>query len=283
MLTKSSPSLSNSCPPCKFTSLIQGFLILFLLSGTIVAQPFTFVAGFDDILGFVGADQLGSKYSIESGGLKKIAQTSKVYFYSNRQFGPVSSVDITDPLNILVFFADFGVIVLLDNNLAEKKIITPRQLHDHDLPTRICFSAKQGFWGYFPDAGKLTRFSFRPSIEVASENLSQLFGKVLRPHQLVESNDKLFLVDNGIWVFDLFANYLFHVDHIQQSYVQVRGDKIFYQKEDTLYVYDFFLKQETLILLPEKGVKSFHVKNHQSIYLQTDQSLKLYLFAGELF
>jgi hypothetical protein len=283
MLTKLTPSWSNPGLSLTFASLIRGLVILLLFSGSVIAQELTLVGEFADIEGFIGEDQMGSKYVVTRGVLKKIDADSRVYSYSNKQFGPVTSVDISDPLNVLVFFRDFGVVVMLDKNLSEKKVIAPQQLHDHDLPALICSSANQGFWGYFPDVGRLIRFSSRPTREIISEDLHLLFGRALNPKQLFESNDKLFLVDNGVWVFDLFANFLFKIDYILQPAVQVKGNKIFFMKENTLCVYDFFLNQETLILLPEKGVKSFHVKNNQTIYLQTDHSLKKYLFAGEFF
>ncbi len=239
-------------------------------------QNFILVNEYFSFKNFVSEDILGNKYTIEKGQLNKITPNFKVISYSNPQYGSVSDVDVSDPLNILAFFSDFGSVAVLDANLSEKKFITAHELMDDDLPSQVCFSARQGFWAFFPNVFRLARYSFKPTREIVSDDLSlnhDLRGDVLF---MQEENDHLFLFSNGIWVFDLYANFLFYIQHIHTPHLQIKESNIFYIKENQLFIYDFFLAEEDVFLLPQNKIKEFWVKNNQTIYLQTDVSLLEY-------
>ena len=67
---------------------------------------------------FIGVDDFENSYYINHNNLyKKTAQT--IYSYANSQLGEITSVDITNPLKILVFYRDFNAVLLLDNRLNE--------------------------------------------------------------------------------------------------------------------------------------------------------------------
>ena len=85
---------------------------------------------------FIGVDDFENSYYINHNNLyKKTAQT--IYSYANSQLGEITSVDITNPLKILVFYRDFKTVLLLDNRLNE--LTTPINF------TTESFSSKANF------------------------------------------------------------------------------------------------------------------------------------------
>jgi hypothetical protein len=253
-------------------------LLIFVMPLRAVSQKFILhneqpVAGI-----FLGEDALGNRYSLERGVLRKINPTGQILSYSNRQYGEISSADITDPMNLVVFFRDFGVVASLDNKLTEKNIYTPQLLHDNDVAAAVSYSFQKGFWLYFPSIFRLTRYSTRP--DVVSQDLSLNPGISSDVLFLKEHNERVFLLANHLMVFDIHANFLFSIQHIRTPLLQLKENKIFYLKEDQLYVYDFFLKKEDVFLLPESGIHNFFVKDESTIYLQTGKTLKEYQLTG---
>ncbi|TVQ16316.1 MAG: hypothetical protein EA361_04380 [Bacteroidetes bacterium] len=274
--------LANSIPLCHRT-IILILLSLVLPLGTATGQHFTLDQEFIHIRGMAGVDGLNNIYTVHNGVLDKHTPDGQVFTYSNRQAGPVTKVHFADPLNIMVFFQDFGHVVFLDKNLSEKNLIQGGMLHDADLPSVVCFSFKNGFWAWFPNAFQLSRFNLRGGLEVAGQDLSLEFPSLGRVNFMVEKDDQIFLAANGLWIFDLHANFIFRIPHIQTHHFQVIGNKVFYMGENKLYSYDFFLKQENVFLLPETKPESFFVKDSQTIFLQTRTSLKKFVVDGNLY
>jgi hypothetical protein len=278
----------NCLFPRLFKFFYLKFFIVFLvyslvLHSVLLSQEFTLVASYPSVTHFVAEDSFHNKYSLENGNIRQLSPDSTIVMYSNRQFGSVTDIDVSDPFNIITFFKDFGVVILLDNNLSEKNIIYPHQLHENDLPSQICYSSKHGFWAYFPNSFQLARFNFRGDRTTISENLNLGTGLNTDALFMQENNELLFLYAQGIWVFDLHANFLYHIQQIQTPMIQVKENKIFYLINNRMHVYDFFLKQEDVFLLPEKEIKYFFVKNQQAIYLQTSVSLLEYNISGKFY
>lgn len=267
-----------------FSGMYIFFLLLPVLEPQmVVAQQFTIAEEYDHIRGLQGLDALGNIYAIQNGVLYKYTPEGQEFSYSNRQAGSALSVYFADPLNVLVFFPDFGHVLFLDKNLSEKKMFRGQSLHHTDLPSVICYSLKNGFWTWFPQSFQLSRFDYSGKKEIESPDLSMQFPAMGEVAFMAEADNRLFVAANGIWVFDQHANFIFHIPHIQTRHFQVIGQKVFYMSEGKLFSYDFFLKKETVFLLPEKNPEAFFVKSNNILFLQTQTSLKKLVWGGRFF
>ncbi len=282
MLMRSLNLLADQ-PLVASAKLLSFLLVSYLLFAEVRADEFRLVATHSHIKGFVGMDALGNYFGIENGEVVRYTSHALTSSYSNHQLGPVSMIDVSDPLNILVFFENFGNVVFLDKNLTGKSSIEGFSLYPPHIPSVVCMSSKHSFWAYFPDAFRFVNFSFRGVQGISSQDLNSNYPQMGQVKFMLENDDKLFIAANGIWVFDLHANHLFTIGHIHASRFQVKGNKIFYLAEDTLMIYDFFLDQENVFLLPEKGTKTFFIKNNNTLYLQTNDALKRYVYTGKLY
>lgn len=261
-----------------------GIFVFFSCSAKLTAQKFTLVDEIKQIKGLAGIDRLGNIYSLEEGELRKLKPDGRILTYSNPRFGHPTSVDVSNPLNILLFFREFGALLVLDGNLAVKATF----LNDTwqgiiGLPSLVSFTSSHGFWAYFPDEFSLVRYDLRGNAILSGTDILAQHPGFIPPTHMAEHGEKLFLSANGIWAFDLFATFLFHIPFIDTESFMIKGDNIFYLSGNNLHVYNFVLEQENVILLPEENVLSFFVENNHLIFLQTNVSLKKFRSTENLY
>lgn len=254
---------------------IFGFFALSLQAG-----EFVFVDEYKNIRGFAGVDKLGNIYSIESGILTKFSADGSELSFSKRTLGPVTSADVSDPLNILVFFGNFGHVVMLDKNLSEKISFTSADLMSIDIADVVCYSSENGFWAYFPGSFQLVRFNDRGQPEITSPDLSLVLPKMGRVKHMQENDGKLFVAADHIMIFDRHTNFLLQIPDVNVSVLQVVDQNILYLQDSYLVAYDFFLQRENVFLLPESDVKNFFIID-DTLFLQTEVSLKKFRFTGK--
>jgi hypothetical protein len=252
-------------------------LVLFAIYKFSFANDFTLIARYDHIKGFVAIDRLDNIYSIENGVLLKLDEKGTVLKYSNRRFGAVTHVDVRDPLNIMVFFRNFGVIAFLDRNLTEKNIFQATDLHEFDIPRAVCASSQGGFWVYYANTFRLVRYNSRGVPEVNSIDLNQKIPAFNAPVWMLERDERLFMTGKELMVFDLFANFLFRIPEVASAQIQVSGNIVYYLNNNMLYTYDLQLNETKEITLPAEHVHSFFLLG-DVIYLQTDSALEKYRY-----
>ncbi len=236
---------------------------------------------YKDVKGFLAVDKLNHIYTLEKGVLRKYQENSLKASYSNRHLGLITHIDVSDPLNILVFFQDFGAIVFLDKSLTEKSVFMATDLHDYEIPHQVCFSSQGGFWAYYGNSFQLVRYNHRGMIEISGTDIQKSYPAFTAPRQMIERDDKLFLVGDGVWVFDLYANFLFHIPQITTTTIQVVSHYIFYLKNSKLHSFNLLSSEERVILLPQNNLISFFLQQ-ELIFLQSSVSLKKFRHKGIL-
>ncbi|MEL6942459.1 MAG: hypothetical protein AAFO82_07310, partial [Bacteroidota bacterium] len=169
-------------------------------------------------------DQLHQLYfvTLDNRLLKIDAKGEQQFEYSNSLLGDITLVDVTDPLNIAIYYADYQTLVLLDRNLTELQIISLFELGFGQV-TAIGISNNQNIWLYDENDFKLKRINRQGKVVLESGDLSMNIGQSIQPAQLLERNNKIFIndPDQGIFVFDLFGQYLYHLDIKKLSTFQV--------------------------------------------------------------
>ena len=69
---------------------------------------------------FIGVDNFGFLYTIKGSVLHKTKDLLD-YNYQDILLGPIASVDLTNPLNLILFYQEANTVVVLDNRLNEKQ------------------------------------------------------------------------------------------------------------------------------------------------------------------
>jgi hypothetical protein len=197
---------------------------------------------------YVGVDFLKNHYHRTASVLHK-ESGQKTYTYTNLRFGEIHSVDISNPLKIVVFYRNFNTVVLLDNRLNELETIS--------FEPTISFVRKSSghhLWRYNADAQQLENYDTKTHrISSSSPPL---------PHTRVRDmksdlNFIFLLSDQGIYTYDYLGN-LIDVHHdpsatqleIESPYRYVLSKEKLFRISNTL---------EEIELPKEISIKSFFV------------------------
>lgn len=225
----------------------------------------------------VATDPLGYIYAVQGDVIFKFNDKGDtLYRQSVKQYGKVTSIDAAQSMRILFNFSDQQVVGFTDNTLSWHG--TPKRLNTNQItfPTAICQSfLNNDLWVY--DDASLSLLKTNSNLEVIqrNENMPSIVGQSFNPIQMLERNDKLYVVDSisGIFVFDLFGSLARHfpIEGVQQ--IDIRNEKLYYLKNKKVFYYDhlemtsnpfdfhnvyniksFALLDKKVVLLNDKGI-----------------------------
>lgn len=198
--------------------------------------------------------------------------------YSELQNGPISSIDVSNPMKITVFYSTFSRVLFLDNTL--NTTFTPTDLYDLGLETvnLVCSSYDNGFWVYDGPSFSLTRINNFGEIDRTVKNINQLTGIEIKPSILREKENLVYLYEPlyGVFVFDIFGGLLKKIPLEGFENFSVSQKNLYYTRADRLYKFDTRLMEETSIALPKHSVKQALVEKERLYILTTEGELFIY-------
>ncbi len=157
---------------------------------------------------FVTADHFDNIYLLHGFEVEKYDSTGRfVSRYSNNRFGTPAFLDVSNPLKILVWYADFQTAVFLDRNMTELGRLNIAQA---GFPAVRCLgSAADGnLWAYDEATSHLLKLSTSGEKLIESQPLNLEFSQRFAPTGIRDDGGQaVFLSDpvQGVAVFDPFA------------------------------------------------------------------------------
>jgi hypothetical protein len=154
-------------------------------------------------------DNLGNIFLLDNNNqLKKLTSEgdSVAVFNDVRRYGNVYSIDAANPLKILLYYKDFGTVVVLDRLLNMRTTIDLRKQNIFQAKV-ICQSYDNAVWVYDEGEAKLKRVADDGSIIDQTGDLRLQLDEAPSPNA-IEDNDRLvYLYDStrGLLVFDYFG------------------------------------------------------------------------------
>lgn len=134
--------------------------------------------------------------------------------FSQMSLGPIHTIDVTNPMKILVFYKDAGRIVFLDNTLSPNGQIVDLIALGYDQAELACTSFDNGLWIYDRLNFRLLRFNSNMQVTVEVPNLNQVLGGRAKDSlsfcRLSESNNRVYLQSSSgdVLVFDVYGTLL---------------------------------------------------------------------------
>jgi len=127
--------------------------------------------------------------------------------FSTVKFGPVHSIDASNPQKILVFYKSFNTIIILDNTMSEIAKID-LQFSDLELEA-VCASNQNDIWAYNASNAELVKLNSRGEITSKTTGLEQFFTDKNLPTYMVERNNYVFIktTKNELYIFDTFGTF----------------------------------------------------------------------------
>lgn len=156
-------------------------------------------------------DDLGNLYVFDSYELRRYNKDKELTAtFSSREFGPIGSLDVLDPLRPALFYPMFSKIVELDQSLSISATWTPDigSIGQSLIGSR---SAGQGYWLYDELDLKPVKFDQSGKTVLQGTSLSTietgnvLISSMLCNGQWMVLNDKSF----GFFIYDQFGTFSF--------------------------------------------------------------------------
>ncbi len=228
-------------------------------------------------------DNLGNLYLVGlTGQLKKIGPNgdSIAVFNNVRQYGKLYFIDVTNPLKVLLYFRDFGTIVVLDRFLNTRTTIDLRRQHLFQVKA-IGQSYDNNIWVFDELESKLKRVSEDGRILDQSTDFRQLFDSTPSPQFIVDQNKQVFLYDSlkGVYLFDYYGTLKNRIRLTGWTDFTVIGDAMYGRDEGMLYRYEAGTLNLQQYRIPDNMRDARKIKiTSGSIYLLRDNRLEVYTY-----
>ena len=256
-------------------SLMRGaFIIFFLFAlGTPlwaqVAEPATIT--FTDKGSKAVVDALGNIYVIRGDEIKKY-NPSGVFLktFSNKRYGSIEDIDISNPLKILVYYKDFQQVLFLDNQLSPAAEVISLEKAGHEQASLVCSSLNNSFWLYDRQNNELVRFGQDLRILVQTGNLKRILDLDLQPNYMREYGNYLYLncPQEGILVFDIYGTFY--------KTLPLKNLKEFAIINGNIFYYENFVLKEYQAQTFNTIEKAFPDPLLKTVYWKNDRYYKVY-------
>lgn len=189
--------------------------------------------------------------------------------------GHITQIDATNPMRILVFFADFGQIVILDKQLSVKSVLKLPALGFLNVPC-IANSADGGIWLFDPILGNLIKINEKPEI-LLTTSIRNILDKPLNPLFMVEQDRSLFVVDSieGVKRFDLYGFFQSALD-VKTTEVQFINAFLIYFKAPYLFSYHTLSFTEKTMKVPSSETALQVRIERNKLFIRRPDRLDLY-------
>ena len=227
-------------------------------------------------------DNLDNIYLISgSSQLRKINNNgdSNGVFNDVKRFGNPSSLDVTNPLKILLYYKNFSTVLVLDRNLNIRNIIDFRKQNIFLVKT-IAGSYDNNIWIFDEADYKLKKIDEEGNPLMETTGWRILFDTVPSPEQLIDRDNFVYLYDRdkGFYIFDYYGGFKSRLPFLGWNNVEVSGNVMYGFKNNSLFSYrsnSLSLKEYQLPAFLGK-YKAIRAMNGR-LYVLNDEGLTIYL------
>lgn len=231
--------------------------------------------------GYFTTDRIGNIYLVHDLNLikKYNADGDSLAVFNDISSGPVTMIDASNPLRVLIFYSGFSQIRVLDNVLSQKNILDLKRIGLFNIPA-IANSADGDIWIFDP-VGQLKKIDDRLAIK-HEYPLRTMLDYVVSPSHMVEQDRVLYMTDSneGILQFDRFGFYKTIYRFTTQE-AAVINSHIVYYKNGKLFSYNIKSLRESIIELPgPSNIINARLEKNQ-VYILRDDKLEIYILEQE--
>lgn len=175
------------------------------------ADSFVLVRTYTGNIADVAMDNFDNLYIISSTGqIKKLnaAGDSVGVYNQTKNYGKLYTIDVSNPLKILLFYKDFSSIVILDRFLANKSAIDLKRYSVLN-PSAIGNSYDNNIWVYDEYDNKLKKIDEQGNKILETADFRNVFDLSFSPQKIFNENGLVYLADttNGVFVFDNYGSF----------------------------------------------------------------------------
>jgi hypothetical protein len=228
-------------------------------------------------------DNLGNYYLLSKDNqLKKLNNRgdSMGVFNDVRRYGKLYSIDVTNPLKVLLYYKNFSTIVVLDRFLNIVNTLDLRKQNIFQVKA-IAQSYDNNIWLYDEQNNKLKRIGEKGEVIFETVDLRIIFDEVPSPTQIFDHDGFVYLYDpeKGFYVFDIYGSFKTKVSYKGLTDVAVIGKTILGIENKIIIAYTTGTLTERRLPLPA-GLADYQKAIIQPgrLYLLQNNSIRHFTF-----
>jgi len=199
-------------------------------------------------------DKLDNVYVVQQDKILKYDSKGILqYEASFKKYGTVTSLDVSDPFKIMVFFGDFARIVFLDNTLNANQ--GSYSLYSKDIinPSLVCSADDKSLWIYDKQLYSLIKTNENLQQLLRITDMQVIIGTDFEPVCMRQQNNYLFLSDplQGIFIFDKYGSLLKTLHYKNIEHFEVDDNYIYFAENNEIKIISHTLFEEYSIPLKE--------------------------------
>ncbi|MCB0652340.1 MAG: hypothetical protein KDC85_13775 [Saprospiraceae bacterium] len=268
--------------------LFTGLLLICLLpfSGGQTLQTFQKTATIEGAFVDFAVDDLLHLYTLDqSNELIKFDLEGKALFrYSNNKMGKPATMDVSNPLNILLFYPDYMTAITLNRTLSESgrfDLFGPRLLE----VTAACLSIENNLWVFDASNFQLKLIDGRGQVIEKSDDLRLYFNAPPVITQMEAHKGYLYanVPESGIVIFDNFAQFDKELPFPHLIHFQFLQNNLIFQRENNLFQLDLNGLRENPVKLPREINENtlVKVKNNYLFFLEKGKGIEIWKITKE--
>jgi hypothetical protein len=194
-----------------------------------------------DIVDFT-VDNLGNCFIVSSSGqIKKLNSDgdSSGVFNDVRRYGKLFSIDVSNPLKVLLYFKNFGTVLVLDRFLNVRSTIDLRRQNLFQVKA-IGQSYDNNIWVFDEQESKLKKVGDDGKVIDQSADFRMIFDSMPSPQVIIDQEKLVYLYDSikGVYVFDYYGAFKNRLFFPGWSDFTVINKIMFGRDGDYLYRYE---------------------------------------------
>jgi hypothetical protein len=265
----------------KLIRIIYGISLFLLLIGNtnLYAQEYSLIAKIDTVAKIATVDNLGNLFVVTpKNELLKFNPNGKfLWNYTNKSYGEITQLDVTDPLRVILYYPAYQQVVVLNNNLSEISKYTFNQ--NPDLQISLIASANNnGFWAYDQINRELRKLTNYFVDDLKSGNIYQRNGFDMQANFMFTDDQQIYINDTtaGVRIFDKYGNFVKTAVVYPKTDFNVEGNEIYFTKENKLMRYNYQTFDLQQIPLPEKAAFNNAILRFNRLIILREKDLTLW-------
>jgi hypothetical protein len=210
---------------------------------------------------FLGVDSYKNLYYVKDAVITKTGKDG-TYTFNDFQMGRVTSVDIINPLKLVVFYEDMNTVVFLDNKLSEIERINFNNLPEFINISVATNAGNNKLWIFNIDTQQLELFDYRANRKTT---VSQPFsGKLISTAS--NFNYCYTLTERKLRIFNIYGSLISEMDSNGYEQIVQQNEILMALKNNTLYYITDPSEKEKMeflkpipIPLPENNIKDLQL------------------------
>ncbi len=240
-----------------------------------------FVIGTETIIektyNFFETNSMGNIFLVKDYSITQYTyQGKQIQTYSKSEYGNITSIDVSNPFRILLFYKDFNNLVFLDNRLAEiSDHISLDELGITEANV-VCSSATGGFWLFNTNTFQLEKYNSKLDLLQSGTKMQGIINRTESPDFLTETGNYIYLgfKNKGVYLYDFYGTFIKFIPANYKSKLKVINDYIFYNS-DSLYRYNTKSFETRAININYSETNSFSIEKNL-IFIGDNNTIKVF-------